>query len=309
MDTNYATLYASLQPALAQLETRRKELRQKGIRTGLILASIFFILGCIFSLTTQSGPAGFAVSLAIAIIVLLYSVNSKSGELSAYYKKEIIAVLIKQLCEEASYSPESGISESTFMNCGLFSTTPDRYHCEDLITGKIGKTTFTCSEIVAEEKRVTTDSKGRRQEHWIDIFRGFLFMADCQKDFSGHTVVFRNSWLKLWSGKQRVKLENPDFEKDFDTYSTDQVEARYILTPNMMEKILELDRKFPGKITVSFYNSQVIIAIPDSKDHFETSIWQSQLRNDNIKQEFITLSTLFGIVSDLNLNIRIWTKE
>ena len=103
MDTNYATLYASLQPALAQLETRRKELRQKGIRTGLILASIFFILGCIFSLTTQSGPAGFAVSLAIAIIVLLYSVNSKSGELSAYYKKEIIAVLIKQLCEEASY--------------------------------------------------------------------------------------------------------------------------------------------------------------------------------------------------------------
>ena len=30
MDTNYATLYASLQPALAQLETRRKELRQKG---------------------------------------------------------------------------------------------------------------------------------------------------------------------------------------------------------------------------------------------------------------------------------------
>lgn len=309
MDSRYDNLFTNLQPALQQLENRRKELRQKGLRTGLIIGGIFFALGCFFSLYSQGGGTGILISLVIAIIILLYCISSKSAELSAYYKKEIIAVVISRLCKESTYSPQSGIPEHTFRACGLFSTIPDRYCCEDLITGQIEKTEFACSEIVAEEKRVTHDNKGRRQEHWVDIFRGFLFMADFHKDFKGQTTVFRNSWFKLGPGGQRVKLENPDFEKSFDTYSTDQVEARYILSPGMMEKILYLDRKFPGKITVSFYNSQVIIAIPDSKNHFEASIWQSQLHNENIKQEFTTLSTLFGIVDDLNLNLRIWTKE
>ena len=70
-----------------------------------------------------------------------------------------------------------------------------------------------------------------------------------------------------------------------------------------------LDRKFPGKITVSFYNSNIIIAIPDRTDHFETSIWRSQLHNNSLKQEYDTLSALTGIVNDLNLNLRIWSKE
>lgn len=174
---------------------------------------------------------------------------------------------------------------------------------------KIDKTSFICSEIIAEEKRVTTDSKGRRQEHWIDIFRGFFFIADFNKNFQGQTVVFRNSWFKLNLGKQRVKLENPNFEKQFDVFSTDQVEARYILTPNLMERLLELDSRFPGKITVSFRDSSVIIAIPDQTNHFETNIWECQLNTDKLKREFGTLVNLFQIIHDLNLNLRIWTKD
>lgn len=155
---------------------------------------------------------------------------------------------------------------------------------------------------------MSTDSKGHRRERWVDIFQGFFFIADFNKDFQGQTIVFRNSWLKLKSGKQRVKLENPNFEKRFDVFSTDQVEARYILTPNMMERLLELDSRFPGKITVSFRNSSVIVAIPDRTNHFETDIWECQLNTDKLKREFATLVSLFQIVHDLNLNLRIWTK-
>ena len=38
-----------------------------------------------------------------------------------------------------------------------------------------------------------------------------------------------------------MKLENPDFEKTFDVYSTDQIEARYLLSPSMMERLLALE--------------------------------------------------------------------
>lgn len=309
MAEDFNTIYEELRPVLENLETRRLELKAKGNKNGLIAGGICLLIGVIVTAAIGFNWIGIGVSAVIACIVWYSCIAGQSGKLTMYYKQDVIAAIISRLCENAEYQPDSGIPEQRFMGSGLFNTSPDRYRSEDQITGCIGKTSFICSEIVAEEKRVTTDSKGRRTERWVDIFRGFFFIADFQKDFRAQTVVFRNSWFRLFTGKQRVKLENPEFEKRFDTFSTDQVEARYLLTPGMMERLLELDRKFPGKITLSFVNSCVIVAIPDSKDHFETSIWQSQLNNDSIREEFYTLIALFGIVNDLNLNLRIWTKE
>ena len=306
---NFQDIYEQLQSRIRQAEDKRLQLKAKGTKNGLIAGGITLVAGVVVSLIIGGGWPGILIACMLGLIVLFSCIQSKSGELCAYYKENIISSIISYLCQEASYRPESGIAESVFMNSRLFSTSPDRYRSEDLICGKIDKTSFICSEIIAEEKRVTTDSKGRRQEHWIDIFRGFFFIADFNKNFQGQTVVFRNSWFKLNLGKQRVKLENPNFEKQFDVFSTDQVEARYILTPNLMERLLELDSRFPGKITVSFRDSSVIIAIPDQTNHFETNIWECQLNTDKLKREFGTLVNLFQIIHDLNLNLRIWTKD
>lgn len=308
MVQDFNSIYSQIEPSILQLEEKRKKLKAQGCKKGGTAGGILFLTGIIISVYAGGGWLGAIMAFIIALLVIFSYINAQSAELSAYYKKNIISVLLTSLCKDIQYLPESGISQATFSATGLFATTPDRYRSEDRIAGQLDKTTFHCAEIIAEEKRVTVNSKGCRSEHWVDIFRGFLFMADFHKNFNGQTIVFRNSWLKLHSGGRRVKLENPDFEKNFDVYSTDQVEARYILTPVMMEKLLTLDRKFPGKITVSFFNSQVIIAIPDSCNHFEAGIWRT-MKSQTIEKEFHTLAALIGIVDDLNLNLRIWSKE
>lgn len=310
MNPDFNTIHTKLQPTLQLLENQRLELRDKGSRTGLIAGGICFFLGIVFSIVVSGFHLGVVILPSIIALIIWYNcIAAKSGILSAFYKQNIIAAILSELCEESSFLPNFGITEQAFMASGLFSESPDRYHSEDLISGRIDKTCFICSEVKAEEKRETTDGKGNVSTYWVDIFSGFFFIADFQKDFRGQTVIYRNSWIKWSNSGQRIKLENPEFEKRFDTYSTDQVEARYLLTPALMEKLIELDRKFPGQITLSFLDSKVIIAIPDSKNHFETSIWQSQLNNNSIFQEFHTLSALLGIVDDLNLNLRIWSKE
>lgn len=310
MNPDFNTIHTKLQPALQQLENQRLELKAKGNKTGLTAGGICLFLGTVFLSVTAGFSLGIVIVPAIIALIIWYNcIAAKSGILSAFYKQNIIAAILSELCEESSFQPNSGITEQAFMASGLFSKTPDRYHSEDAISGRIDKTRFVCSEVKAEEEQVTTDSKGNTSTRWVDIFSGFFFIADFQKDFRGQTVIYRDSWFKWGNSGQRVKLENPEFEKRFDTYTTDQVEARYILTPTLMEKLMELDRKFPGQITLSFLDSKVIIAIPDSKNHFETSIWQSQLNNNSIFQEFHTLSALLGIVDDLNLNLRIWSKE
>lgn len=304
----FETLAQSLSSTLQSLEQKRQELKKKGHSTGLWAGGIFFVIGSAISLYINAGLIGVGIVAVIAILIYIGCVSGKSQELSAYYKQEVISPVLNSFCENAVFTPEQGIDESVFKSCGLF-ISPDRYHTEDRIEGRIGKTEFCCAEVHAEERKTRTDSKGRTSQYWVDIFKGFIFTADFHKDFQGHTTILRNSLFKFNLSGSRVKLENPDFENTFDVYSTSQVEARYLLTPSMMERLLELDREFNKNITISFRNSNILIAIPESKDHFEASVWKPITDLNQLKSDFSTIHALVSIVEDLNLNTRIWTKE
>lgn len=103
-----------------------------------------------------------------------------------------------------------------------------------------------------------------------------------------------------------VKMENTDFEKAFVVYASDAVEANYILTPSLMERILQLRAKL-GAIQLAFYNSVVFISIPWKEDLFEAGIFQS-LTDSPMDKYFQQLQLFACIVEELNLNTRVWTK-
>lgn len=297
-----------LNPVLQKLERKRKELLKKGSVEGGVWAVIVFTIIFMILAKGNAQPV-FSLSVAgiVALIVFLCCVSKKSSLLSSYYKKEVIDEVVKNICPGASYMPEQGISEDAFRNSGLFQS-PDRYHAEDQVSGRLDKTTFICSEVHAEERRTRTTKNGV-QHYWETIFRGFFFMADFHKDFSGKTTIMKNSLFKMKLGESRVKMENPDFEKIFDVFSTEQVEARYLITPSMMERLLKLNNNFKKGVTISFRDSYIIVAIPNSRDCFEASIWTSMTDLSILEADFEIIHSLLKIVDELNLNTRIWTKE
>jgi hypothetical protein len=58
-----------------------------------------------------------------------------------------------------------------------------------------------------------------------------------------------------------VKLENPGFERIFSVYGDSQQEARYILTPAMMEAMTNNNKQYNRKMYFSFVGSHVYCAI------------------------------------------------
>lgn len=255
----------------------------------------------------MEGIFGPIVIVVISVIIFITCINNKSKIFSSFYKEEVVDEIIHAFCQNATYSPNNGVSEDLFRNSGLF-TSPDRYHAEDLIEGCLDKTSFICSEVHAEERRARSTKNGV-QYYWEDIFKGFLFIADFHKEFQGETTVLRDSFFKIKMGASRVKMENPDFEKVFDVFSTNQIEARYLITPSMMERMLKLDSNFKKGITISFRNSTILVAIPDSKNRFEADVWSSLSDMSILKSDFAVLQSLLEIVDELNLNTRIWSKE
>ena len=146
-------------------------------------------------------------------------------------------------------------------------------------------------------------------------------MADFNKHFKTHTLVLPDTAEKLL-GKigqslqsmnrtrgELIKLEDPEFEKEFCVFGDDQIEARYILSPALMHRIVEFKRKWNTKVYLSFRDSKVYIAIKLNKNLFETRLFKTIVDYSFIEENVKYLILLISIVGDLNLNTRIWTKK
>jgi Protein of unknown function (DUF3137) len=214
------------------------------------------------------------------------------------FKHKVIGAALKHLGDDLQIVPQSGISERDFMDSRLF-------------------TQIHFAEVHAEYKTETRTKNGK-QTHWHDIFKGIVFCADFNKHFNSITVVkpkgFGGAFGKWFSqnvfgNKNIVELENVDFDKMFITESGDQVEARYILTPSLMEKLLELNQYANSTISISFIWSNVYIAFPLNHNYFEAPIFKSLLNADVLEKDLNMLRLMRHVVEELDLNTRIWTKE
>jgi len=323
------SLLGRLDPILTELDEEREALRQsrkKGLRfllgggLGLVTAILLFLLP--EGDTIKPWGIGIGIASVIYIFIVLGYFVSKWKEVKRRIKQAVISEVVQGINPSMRFNAAGYISYDDFCTTQLFRR-PDRYNGEDLITGIHGKTQFKLSEIHAEERRTTRDSNGNTRTSYHTIFRGFMLIADFNKHFHGQTFVlpdniekFGFSWLtkglQKWSGRgELVYLENVEFEREFVVYSTDQVEARYILTPTLMEAILQLKRDFDAPIHISFVDSHVCIAVQWSQEFLEPDIYDNKpLRQSDWLANLVDEIYLgLDIIEQLDLNTRIWTKE
>ena len=314
-----ALYHEKIEPGLAQLETQRKQLRNGYILIIIGLAGAFALLATLLS--TMMWPLAIPMAaLVIFDILKIIKVNRQQRDYRIDFKGSVVAKIVEGINPSWTYEPDSRIDPMVYWQSDLFRTRYDRYKGDDLVKGVIDKTDFECSELHTEYKQVTHDSKGRRQERWVTIFRGLFFHADFNKKFSGRTYVTPDVAQKIFGkfGQKLqsftgpaplVKLENIEFEKEFVVHATNQIEARYILTPAIMEAMLRIKRQYNCEVHFSFVGSRVFCALSIHKNLFEPKIFARSVT----LQEIETMHTLFKvnevIVNELNLNTRIWTKD
>jgi len=310
----------SLRQQILALEEKRKKIAHMALAIifGCITLFLFSLLLSIV-LTPVFAVVSFIAIVVLGIILYFTLVHSEAKAFVSDYKRRIVGEMVKFIDGNLAYNPENGIRQPAYMNSRIFLTQPDRYKCEDYVSGKIGETFIEFSEVHSEYKTETRDSKGHRQTHWHTIFKGLFFIADFNKNFAGTTVVlpdfaestfgFLGKIFQSWNltrSEKLIKLEDPDFEKLFVVYGDDQITARYILTPGMMERLSEFRRKLNSTIYLSFRDSKVYVAVSVNKNLFEPNVFSS---NDNFEvlREYFTYLDLAGrIIEELNLNTRIW---
>ena len=306
-----------LLPDLKILDKKRKQVDLRVII--IVLVTFILIISEAKLIPDKIGQWKGMIEIITGIMGFIFiSAVSKNYRLN--FKTKIIAKITAFADENISYSPEGTVSQSEFVNSAIFQQSCNSYKGEDHFHGKIDKTAIEFSEIVARHK-TTSGTGSNKKEHYSTFFKGVFFVADFNKDFKTHTLVLPDTAEKLlgkigqklqsmsFTRGELIKLEDPEFEKEFCVYGDDQIEARYILSPSLMHRIDEFKRKWNTKVYLSFRDSKVYIAIKLNKNLFETRLFKSIVDYSFIEENIRFLILLIGIVEDLNLNTRIWTKK
>jgi hypothetical protein len=152
----------------------------------------------------------------------------------------------------------------------LITRSYNNFITDDKYTVKIDEKILCIRELNVQN--VTGSSKDRRIEI---IFKGYFVSFEVTENFTGKTFIstegdvfgFSNQTLINTFSKDKLKetqLEWNDFEKLLRVTTTDEVEARYILSPNLMHTLYEWWQTKKEKIRISFINNKMYVLFPNN---------------------------------------------
>ncbi len=301
---------ATLLPVLQELEAER----QKLVRSFSLFMAGAAVAG--LPLFAFVHPIAGIAPFVIALIWYYIKFGKIISEKKTKFKREVVGRIVTFLHGDLAYDHTKCIAEATYHKSKLYLSNISRYNGDDLVSGTVGKTAIRFCELHTQQVR-----KSGKNTQVVTIFRGLFFVADFNKNFVGETFVLPDTAESSFGGlgtffqkmnmsrPQLVKLEDIEFEKAFAVYGTDQIEARYILSPALMQRIMEFRKKTQKDISMSFIQSQVYIGVPVNKDLFEAPLFSTLVNYTMISEYYNYLALCIGIVEDLDLNTRIWTKE
>jgi hypothetical protein len=107
--------------------------------------------------------------------------------------------------------------------------------------------------------------------------------------------------LKTVDGNKLVLLEDVEFERCFVVYASDEITARYVLTPAMMQRITELKRKYNRDIMLSFSDDRFYFAVT-MPEGFLTLGNASLASGEALKDFYDNIAAARDIAGNLKLN-------
>lgn len=300
-----------LEPVLDEHEKRRRaSLLAAGCMIAVLAIAIVFILYAI-RFSDYRFPT---LIIAFGVIFATTIVHWCSCGFREKFKCDVVSRIARFVNPELAYDHTRGIPQPVFDSARLFKK-PNRYRTEDLFYGLIGETKIEFAEISA--KRQTGYGKNKTVKV---LFSGVFFVADFNKNFTGNMVVVPDKaeaalgWvgqklqeMNVFRAGDLVALEDAEFEKLFAVYATDQQQARYILTPAFMRRMVDFRKRTDSKYHLAFINSKMYLAFP-ADDKWEPNVYSS-IKCHSLYEEFYNDIAFFvNLVDHFNLNLRIWGK-
>lgn len=241
-ETAATALEALLAPTLRELDAVRAEVVRKVKERSAMRVPIGVACAALLWLLVQWGeepPGFFQLIMWCAIGALAgegWAVAKLAEEYTRLYKTRVLPRLAARF-GDLTYRQGSAHDVDKLRTYRILNNF-DTAIADDEIVG-----TYRGLPVRIVELRLYAGSGNERK----NIFDGLLVDLVLPRNLTGTTVVVADAGVlgnleARWRSDtlQHVQLEDPRFEERFEVYSTDQVEARALLTPAFMERFAAL---------------------------------------------------------------------
>ena len=242
----------------------------------------------------------------------LKSIGKAQEEYNEFYKEVFIPALIKDIDESFTYSAYGGISQSEFNAAGIYR--PSAFYSEDSVRGVYKGVKFSLCEVINHEREYP-----RINNKYVAIFillkyafdkysdfKGSVLKCEFNKKFNGKTVAVSKDFNTKFLGEKEL-LDDVKFNENFRVFTTDKVEARYLLTPKFMGKLnmLKAYKNTLKSPSAAFMDNKFYLFCFSRRNFFEGRLFD-KLDIAEARREQRYVRQMLSVIDELNLSLDIY---
>lgn len=270
------------------------------------------------NMLTRLLPDGTLFPAVLAAIVGTVDVKHRMREFRTEFKGRVIRALVRFIDESWTFTPNGFVSKSDVYASGLVPENVTRVRGEDMVRGAIGKTHFASSELNAQRREVFRDRSGVERKRWVTVFSGLMFACHYNRPFAHEVFVlpdtaerllgYVGTALQSWKSShgELIKLEDPIFEKYFAVYGSDQIAARTVLTPAVMEQMVAFRERTGTGVSMSIRQGRFFAAVPLPRNLFEPPLFRSIAKFSELRTYFDDLMIFTELALVIDKATRRW---
>ena len=285
---------AEILPALEVQETARLEVIAK-IKKAVPIIGGLTIMALAIAIYLRAPFMAYAMITGAGVVVGTGGAQYMLRDVKSGTKTNIVGGVCRFLDWTFTEDFDQPANFEYFTYLDLIKTNFTRSSFEDLIAGEAHGAGFQFYEAHLERR----EGSGKNRK-WVTKFRGQLLALQFDQEFLGKTVVLRDAGFfnsKKKGDMKRVGLVDPVFEKIFEAYGTDQVEARYLLTPTFMQRLVDLEKSVDGKnIRFGFIGGQLLIAIETENRYEPGSMFKPLIETARTQKILDEIGAIYDVI-------------
>ena len=257
---------------------------------------IFTLIGFANFFIGIGGDNGLIVSgIIVGVGFLLLYFNNKN--INSFYRDKITLPIMKRIVsdEKFSFNLAGSIEKSEIVDSKIFYFSKKHTLTQSkLLTYKEENRTIEMLNV--QVKNTTRDADGDTNTTTTE---GLFVVVPTQMKITGTTILFPDIAEKVggFTGEllqskkmddlRKIRLDSPDFEKEFIVYGADELMAHYLLKHTVMEVLSEVSKKFPFQFQISFIEGRVYLFFSFSGGWFEPEVELDKKKEDSLSFETI----------------------